>query len=95
MTDKTGYESEKILEEKLLKSLKAEGYEFITIDDKDELHNNFRKQINKHNAKRLNGHELSDKEFERLMLKVQGKGVFASSKILRNLQDIQMDDGTV
>lgn len=95
MTDKTGYESEKILEEKLLKSLKAEGYEFITIGDKDELHNNFRKQINKHNAKRLNGHELSDKEFERLMLKVQGKGVFASSKILRNLQDIQMDDGTV
>ena len=90
----TGYESEKVLEEKLVQHLIADGYEYVTINDVKDLHENFRKQINKHNAKRLNGHVLSDKEFQRLMIKISGKGVFKSSEILRNLQDIQMDDGT-
>lgn len=91
----TGYESEKILEEKLVKHLIADGYEYVIINDVNDLHANFRKQINKHNAKRLDGHELSDKEFQRLMIKISGKGVFGSAETLRNLQDIQMDDGTV
>lgn len=38
---------------------------------------------------------LSDKEFERLMIKISGKGVFQSAKELRQLQDIQRDDGTI
>ena len=90
-----GYESEKILEENLIKQLKADGYEYVKINDIGDLHRNFRKQINKHNAKRLNGHKLSDKEFERLLVKIQGKGVYGSSKTLRSLQDILMDDGRV
>ena len=90
-----GYESEKVLEEKLVKHLIADGYEYVSINDVKDLHENFRKQINKHNSKRLNGHELSDKEFQRLMIKISGKGVFGSSEVLRNLQDIQMDDGTI
>ena len=90
-----GYESEKVLEENLVKQLRADGYEYVKINDIDDLHRNFRKQINKHNAKRLNGHELSDKEFERLLVKIQGKGVYGSSKTLRSLQDILMDDGRV
>ena len=89
------YESEKILEENLIKQLIADGYEYVEINDVDDLHKNFRNQINKHNAKRLNGHELSDKEFERLLVKIQGKGVYGSSKTLRSLQDILMDDGHV
>lgn len=89
------YESEKILEDNLIKQLVGDGYERVEIKDIHDLHNNFRKQMNKHNRNRLNGHELSDKEFERLMLKIKGKSVFASAKILRNLQDIQMDDGTI
>lgn len=95
MNDTMGYESEKKLEENLIKQLIADGYEYVQINDIEDLHKNFRKQINKHNEKRLNGKELSDKEFERLMVKIRGKGVYGSSKILRSLQDIQMDDGTV
>lgn len=95
MESNIGYESEKILEDNLIKQLIADKYEFVEINDIDDLHNNFRKQINKHNAKRLNGHELSDKEFERLLVKIQGKGVYGSSKTLRSLQDILMDDGHI
>lgn len=90
-----GYESEKNLEDNLIKQLIADHYEYVEIKDIDDLHANFRKQINKHNSKRLNGHELTDKEFERLLIKIQGKGVYGSAKTLRSLQDILMDDGTV
>ncbi|MGN1181760.1 MAG: type I restriction endonuclease, partial [Faecalibacillus sp.] len=90
-----GYESEKNLEDNLIKQLVADHYEYIEIKDVNDLHENFRKQINKHNAKRLNGHELSDKEFERLLIKLQGKSVYGCSKTLRSLQDIIMDDGSV
>ncbi len=94
MSSNLGYESEKTLEDNLIKQLCADGYEFVEINDIDDLHLNFRKQVNKHNASRLNGHELSDKEFERLLVKIQGKGVYGSSKTLRSLQDITMDDGS-
>lgn len=88
------YESEKVLEDNLIKQLIADGYEFVEINDVNDLHDNFRNQINKHNEQRLKGHKLSDKEFERLLVKIQGKGVYGSSKILRSLQDITMDDGS-
>ena len=94
MSSNLGYESEKTLEDNLIKQLCADVYEFVEINDIDDLHLNFRKQVNKHNASRLNGHELSDKEFERLLVKIQGKGVYGSSKTLRSLQDITMDDGS-
>ncbi len=94
MSSNLGYESEKTLEDNLIKQLCADGYEFVEINDIDDLHLNFRKQVNKHNVSRLNGHELSDKEFERLLVKIQGKGVYGSSKTLRSLQDITMDDGS-
>lgn len=94
MSSNLGYESEKTLEDNLIKQLCADGYEFVEINDIDDLHLNFRKQVNKHNASRLNGHELSDKELERLLVKIQGKGVYGSSKTLRSLQDITMDDGS-
>lgn len=58
------YESEKVLEDNLIKQLIADGYEFVEINDVNDLHDNFRNQINKHNEQRLKGHKLSDKEFE-------------------------------
>ena len=89
------YESEKLLEEKMLKQLVAQGYEKVVIDTEEELINNFRKQINKHNAVELNHKDLSDKEFEKLIVKISGKGVFHSAKELRQKQDITRDDGKV
>ena len=89
------YESEAKLEEKLIDQLVKQGYKKIQIDTAENLERNFREQINEHNKFRLEEKPLSDKEFERLMVKISGKGVFQSAKELRQLQDIQRDDGTI
>lgn len=89
------YESEAKLEEKLIDQLVKQGYKKVQIDTIEDLERNFREQINEHNKFRLEEKPLSDKEFERLMIKISGKGVFQSAKELRQLQDIQRDDGTI
>ncbi len=89
------YESEAKLEEKLIDQLIKQGYKKVQIDNVEDLERNFREQVNEHNKFRLDEKPLSDKEFERLMIKISGKGVFQSAKELRELQDIQRDDGTI
>ena len=89
------YESEAKLEEKLIDQLVKQGYKKVQIDTVEDLERNFREQINEHNKFRLEEKPLSDKEFERLMIKISGKGVFQSAKELRQLQDIQRDDGAI
>ena len=89
------YESEAKLEEKLIDQLVKQGYKKVQIDIVEDLERNFREQINEHNKFRLEEKPLSDKEFDRLMIKISGKGVFQSAKELRQLQDIQRDDGTI
>ena len=89
------YESEAKLEEKMLDQLVRQGYKKVQIKNVEDLERNFREQINEHNKLKLNGKPLSDKEFERLMVKISGKGIFQSAKELRQLQDIQRDDGTI
>ena len=91
--DDTRYESEQTLEKNLIKHLVSEGYEQVYIPDIDALKANFRKQINKHNAAELNGRELTDKEFEKLLNQVEGKNVFNSAKNLRQKQVFKADDG--
>jgi type I restriction enzyme R subunit len=80
------YESEKELENKLISQLVSDGYERVIIHTEDELKANFRNQIEKHNAIKL-----SDKEFDRLLTQVGGKGIFASAKNLRQKQVIKSD----
>lgn len=89
------YESEVRLENRMIDQLVKQGYEQVQIDDVNSLEKNFREQVNKHNKIELKGKDLSDKEFERLMVKISGKGVFQSAKELRQKQDIQRDDGTI
>ena len=89
------YESESRLEDRMIEQLEKQGYQKVVIDDVNSLEDNFRKQLNKHNLIELKGKELSDKEFERLMVKISGKGVFQSAKELRQKQDIQRDDGSI
>ena len=91
----SGYESEARLENRMIDQLVKQGYEKVQIDDVESLEKNFREQINKHNKIELKGRDLSDKEFERLMVKISGKGIFQSAKELRQKQDIQRDDGTI
>ena len=89
------YESESKLEDRMIDQLRKQGYQYIEINDVTELERNFREQVNLHNRGELNFKDLSDKEFERLMVKISGKGIFQSAKELRQKQDIQRDDGTI
>ena len=89
------YESEAKLELRMAEQLKKQGYEYVEINDVVALEKNFRNQINKHNKVELKGKDLSDKEFEKLMIKISGKSIFQSAKELRQKQDIVRDDGTV
>ncbi len=89
------YQSEKVLEEKLIEQLEIDGYERVTINNEKDLMTNFKTQINKHNLnKYFNGKPLSDTEFDRLLAIISGKSVFASAEILRNIQNIKRDDGS-
>ncbi len=89
------YESEAKLEDRMIEQLRRQGYNYVEINDVEELEANFRKQINIHNKVELKGKDLSDKEFEKLMIKISGKSIFQSAKELRQKQDIVRDDGTV
>lgn len=88
-------ESEKQLEDRLLTQLEKNGYERVFITNEAELLLNFREQINKHNKSELKGIELTDKEFDRLLTKISGKGVFNSAQTLREKVDIPRDDGKI
>lgn len=89
------YESESKLENRMLEQLRKQGYQYIEINDVTELEKNFREKVNLHNRGELNFKDLSDKEFERLMVRISGKGVFQSAKELRQKQAIQRDDGSI
>ena len=89
------YESESKLEDRMINQLIKQGYQYIKINEVTELERNFREQVNLHNRGELKFKDLSDKEFERLMVKISGKGVFQSAKELRQKQAIQREDGSI
>ena len=89
------YESEKLLEDRMIEQLIKQGYQRVIINSEQDLINNFREQVYLHNIEELDGEKLSDKEFEKLMVKITGKGVFQSAKELRQKQDIIRDNGKV
>lgn len=88
------YQSEHELEELLIAQLKDQGYEKVTILDKDSLNANFRVQLNKFNIDKLQGQKLTDKEFDRIMIHLNGKSVFNSSKLFRDKFVLEREDGT-
>lgn len=90
----SNYESEAKLENRMIEQLRKQGYSYIEINDVKELEKNFRRQVNLHNKVELNGRDLSNKEFEKLMIKISGKSIFQSAKELRQKHDIIRDDGT-
>jgi type I restriction enzyme R subunit len=86
------YQSEQQLEDEMIRQLTLLGYQKVSIPTVEHLQQNFRTQINRLNKENLNGSPLSDKEFERLLLKIEGKSVFESAKILRDKETITRDD---
>jgi type I restriction enzyme R subunit len=90
------YQSEAELEQQLLNLMKTKfDYEFIKIKDVSVLESNFRTQLNYLNRVNLAGSDLTDKEFERVMIYINGKSIFQSAKQLRDKFQLQRDNGDV
>ena len=82
------------LESEMIAQLAGLGYEKLKIPDIKKLQANFRDQVNRLNVENLEGTPLSDKEFERLLLVIEGKSVYESAKLLRIKQTISRDDNS-
>lgn len=81
-------QSEQILEEKLVVQLQKLGYQYVSIPDEATLKANLKKQLEKHN-----NFLLSSGEFERILNILSKGSVFEKSKILREKQRIDRDNG--
>ena len=86
-------QSENELEKELIQQLSSQ-YKKVKINNANDLFINFRKQINKLNQETLNGKDLSDKEFDRLLTRIGGKSIHQSAKDLRNKFTIERDDNS-
>ena len=80
--------SEYEVEEMFINKLESIGYEYIDLNNYAGLLDNFKTQLCKLNASKLiekkGTAELSQKEFERLLIYVDNKTVYESAKILRD-----------
>ncbi len=87
------YQSEAELEKQLINKLSSQGYNYIKLEDYKALENNFRVQLNFINKSVLEGVDLSDKEFERILIYLNGKTVYQSAKQLRDQFILDRDNG--
>ena len=89
--------SEYKVEELFIKRLESIGYNYIELKNYSDVLANFRRQLCKLNAQKLiekkGTADLSQKEFERLLIYVENKSVYESAKILRDKYILQLDNG--
>lgn len=89
--------SEYEVESLFIDRLQEMGYEFIPMKTYDDLIKNFKKQIcelNRENLIEAKGtSELSDSEFDRIMLRLDNHTVYESAKILREQWVLELDNG--
>jgi type I restriction enzyme R subunit len=79
---------EAILEEQLVAQLQKLGYSLVLLKDENELINNLKTQLEKHN-----NIQFTSKEFERVMNILSKGSVFEKAKTLREKQHIVRDNG--
>ena len=89
-------QSEAALEEGLIKTLVDNSYERVVIREEENLKENFKIQLEKHNAKELALHgrkHFTDKEFDRILVHLEGGTRFEKAKKLRDLFPLETKDG--
>lgn len=89
-------QNEQALEDGLIKTLIENSYEYVSLKEEENLLSNFKKQLEKHNKKRLaeiNKTEFTDKEFERIRIHLEGGSRFEKAKKLRDLYPLETDEG--
>lgn len=88
------YQSEYELEELLIKQLVTQGYSEVSITDEDALKANFRKMLFEYNKEKLNNIQFTDKEFNRILIHLEGKSIYNSARIFRDKFVLEREDGT-
>ncbi|WP_072530704.1 type I restriction endonuclease subunit R, EcoR124 family [Bacteroides ilei] len=89
-------QSEAALEAGLIAALQQMDYEYVQIAEEDNLQANFKRQLEKHNHKRLSEHgrtEFTDEEFEKILIYLEGGTRFEKAKKLRDLYPLDTSDG--
>ena len=89
-------QSEQALENGLISTLQDMSYEYVQIKEETNLYSNFKKQLEKHNAKALaeiGRTSFTDKEFEKICIYLEGGTLFEKSKKLRDLFPMETEDG--
>ena len=89
-------QSEQALENGLISNLQDMSYEYVQIKEETNLYSNFKKQLEKHNAKALaevGRTSFTDKEFEKICIYLEGGTLFEKSKKLRDLFPMETEDG--
>ena len=89
-------QSEAALEAGLIATLQQMDYEYVQIAEEDNLQANFKRQLEKHNHKRLSEHgrtEFTGEEFEKILIYLEGGTRFEKAKKLRDLYPLDTSDG--
>lgn len=88
------YQSEYELEELLIKQLETQGYTKVSIKNEEDLKSNFRNMLFEYNKEKLNNIPFTDKEFNRILIHLEGKSIFNSAKLFRDKFVLERDDST-
>ena len=89
-------QSETALENGLITTLQQMNYEYVHIQEEKNLYANFKKQLEKHNRKKLEKYarsEFSDDEFEKILIYLEGGTRFEKAKKLRDLYPLELESG--
>ena len=89
-------QSEAALENGLIATLQKMNYEYVHIVDEKALSANFKKQLEKHNKKRLEElgrTEFTESEFERILIHLEGGTRFEKAKKLRDPHAFELESG--
>ena len=89
-------QSEAALENGLIATLQKMNYEYVHIDEEKNLQSNFKLQLEKHNLKRLQEvgkTHFSEREFEKILIYLEGGTRFEKAKKLRDLYPLDTDEG--
>ena len=89
-------QSEAALENGLIATLQQMSYEYVQIDEEKNLYSNFKRQLEKHNKKRLENFGRSaftEAEFEKILIYLEGGTRFEKAKKLRDLYPLELESG--
>ena len=89
-------QSEAALEKGLIDTLQKMNYDYVHIEEEKNLFANFKKQLEKHNKKKLEElgrTEFTEAEFEKILIYLEGGTRFEKAKKLRDLFPLELESG--